>query len=62
MLVTEIASVMDGTQKGNRTWHFLGQRVSRHCLATLLGCRPQRFGTASSGHLDRRFRRFGAET
>ena len=39
----EVYGVLSGTMPGNRSWTFLGKRISPKCLATLLGIRPQRF-------------------
>lgn len=58
----EIYERMQGTVWGQRSWELLGKRVSSKCLATILGVRPQRFKTAGSGKLDRRYRCFGAES
>ena len=57
----EIFETMQGTVWGQRSWELLKKRVSSKCLASILGVRPQRFKSAGSGKLDRRFRCFGAE-
>lgn len=58
----EVYGVLSGTMPGNRSWTFLGKRISPKCLATLLGIRPQRFQRCASGRLDQRFRCFGSDT
>ena len=51
---------MAGLAPGNRQWELLGNKISRHCLAALMGVRPQRFKSCQSGHMDKRYRCFGA--
>ena len=58
----EVYGVLSGTMPGNRSWTFLGKRISPKCLATLLGIRPQRFQRCASGRLDQRYRCFGSDT
>lgn len=56
----QIYNIMKGTKLGERRWVLLGKCLAPKCLATLLGIRSDRFKTAGSGHLDRRYRCFGA--